>query len=178
MPSFQRQPALNRPDLLAEPTRRALEQLPESSSALFEVAEIDPDLADTEALCRAYELPLEASANCVLVTGRRGGDSRPAAVVVQASRRADINNLVRRHLDVRKISFTGHDEATTSSGMEYGGITPVGLPVEWPLLIDLGVSEQAEVVIGSGLRRSKLFVPGVVLSDLPAATVMALALER
>nr|WP_156612098.1 YbaK/EbsC family protein [Auraticoccus cholistanensis] len=167
---------MSRPDLLAGPTARALAELDPQLSGLVEVAEIDPALADTEALCRAYDLPLAASANCVLVTGKRAGELRRAAVVVQASRRADINNVVRRHLDVRKISFTAHEEATASSGMEYGGITPIGLPAEWPLLMDAGVVAEPEVVIGSGLRRSKLFLPGRVLGELPATTVLELAL--
>lgn len=175
MTTFDRVPALTRPDLLAQPTRRALESLDPETAARFEVAEIDPDLADTEALCRAFDLSLEASANCVLVTGKRAGELRPAAVVVQASRRADVNGVVRRHLDVRKISFTASEEATSSSGMEYGGITPVGLPQGWPVLVDEGVVTQAEVVIGSGVRRSKLFVPGAVLGRLPGATVLPLA---
>ncbi|RCK69523.1 hypothetical protein DT076_11700 [Desertihabitans brevis] len=176
MSTLHREPATGRPDLLAEPVRRALTELPAATAALFEVAEIDPALADTEALCRAFDLPLEASANCVLVTGKRAGELRPAAVLVQASRRADINNVVRRHLDVRKISFTAHEEATAASGMEYGGITPVGLPAGWPVLVDEGVAAEPEVCIGSGVRRSKLFVPGHVMGELPTATVLQLAL--
>ena len=36
------------------------------------VAAIDPDLADTAAFCAAYDVALAASANCVVVAGRRG----------------------------------------------------------------------------------------------------------
>ena len=63
-----------------------------------------------------------------MVAGRRDGEERVAACVVRADTRADVNNLVKRTLDVRKASFLPMDRAVEESGMEYGGITPVGLP--------------------------------------------------
>jgi prolyl-tRNA editing enzyme YbaK/EbsC (Cys-tRNA(Pro) deacylase) len=59
--------------------------------------------------------------------------------------------------------------------MEYGGITPIGLPADWPLLVDEAVAATGLVVIGSGLRRSKLVVPGRLLAGLPGAQVLSLA---
>lgn len=84
---------------------------------------------------------------------------------------------MRRHIDARKISFAPMDEAVELSGMEYGGITPVGLPGDWPVLVDEGVTAAGEVVIGSGLRGSKLLVDAAELAALPAAEVLALALS-
>ena len=81
-------------------------------------------------------------------------------------------NLVKRRLDVRKCSFLSMDRATAESGMEYGGITPLGLPEDWRVLVDASLLEQPLVVIGSGVRRSKLLVPGPVLADLPRAEVV------
>ena len=124
------------------------------------VAEIDPSLSDTAALIEAAHLPPEMSANCVVVAGRRGGDERVAACVVLATTRADVNGLVRRLLDVRKASFLAMDLAVEWTGMEYGGITPVGLPEDWFVLVDSAVAAAPYVVIGSGVRRSKLALPG------------------
>ena len=136
------------------------------------VVEIDPALADTAALTEAYALPLTASANCVVVAGRRDGEERVAACVVRADTRADVNNLVKRTLDVRKASFLSTDRAVEESGMEYGGITPVGLPAGWRLLLDPRVVEIDVAVIGSGVRRSKLLLPGPLLAELPGAEVV------
>ena len=116
------------------------------------VASIDPDLADTAAMTEAYEVSLEASANCVVVMGKRAGEERVAACVVRADTRADVNNVVRRHLDVRKASFLAHDRAVEETGMEYGGITPVGVPSTWPVLVDARVAEIELAIIGSGIR--------------------------
>jgi prolyl-tRNA editing enzyme YbaK/EbsC (Cys-tRNA(Pro) deacylase) len=57
--------------------------------------------------------------------------------------------------------------------MEHGGITPVGLPASWRLLIDARVVEIDIAVIGSGIRGSKLALPGALLAQLPRAEVMA-----
>lgn len=135
-------------------------------------AAIDPDVADTAELTEAYDLPLRVSANCVVVLGRRSGEQRAAGCVVLADSRVDVNNVVRRHLDVRKLSFAPQDWAMEQTGMEYGGITPVGLPADWPLLVDRRVHETNWVVLGSGIRRSKLALPGALLADLPNATVL------
>ncbi len=168
------EPALDRPDLLAEPVVRALRAWadPDVSVSDVQVAEIDPELADTAAFCEAYDAPPALSANCVVIAGRRGGETRYAAAMVLATTRADVNGVVRRHLDVRKASFAPMDTAVAETGMEYGGITPVGLPTGWPVLVDARVAGTDAVVVGSGLRRSKLLVPGRALAGLPGAVVL------
>ena len=163
-------PALSRTDLLAAPVATALRGWPAADEVL--VAEIDPALADTAAFCERYEVPLALSANCVVVAGRRDGETRFAACVVLATTRADVNGLARRRLDVRKASFAATELAVTETGMEYGGITPIGLPSGWPVLVDAAVAAAPRVVIGSGLRRSKLTLPGAVLAGLPSAEVL------
>ena len=136
------------------------------------VVEIDPELADTAAMTEAYDLPLTASANCVVVAGRRDGQERVAACVVRADTRADVNNLVKRTLDVRKASFLAMDRAVEESGMEYGGITPLGLPAHWRLLVDARIVDIDVAIVGSGVRRSKLLLPGRLLARLPGAEVV------
>ncbi|REF38313.1 YbaK/EbsC family protein [Thermasporomyces composti] len=166
------QPALDRPDLLAPPVAEALRAWHgKVDTSQFQVAEIDPNVADTAAFCATYDVPLDQSANCVIIAGRRGGETRYAACVVLATTRADVNGLTRRRLEARKASFAPMESAVSETGMEYGGITPVGLPETWPILVDAKVAEAGPVVIGSGLRRSKLVVPGEVLTTIPGAEV-------
>ncbi len=163
-------PALDRPDLLAPAVAAALTDWP--SAGGVGVFEIDPSLADTAACSEAYDLPLTAGANCVVVSGRRDGGERVAACVVRADTRADVNNLVKRTLDVRKASFLDLDRAVAESEMEYGGITPIGLPAGWRVLVDGAVLDLDVAVIGSGVRRSKLLLPGRLLGELPGAEVV------
>jgi prolyl-tRNA editing enzyme YbaK/EbsC (Cys-tRNA(Pro) deacylase) len=162
---------LDRPDLLAAPVRAAITELGLVGSAV-QVAEIDPELADTAAFCERYQVPPEESANCVLISGRRGGETRIAAALVLATTRADVNGALRRLLDVRKASFASREFATGETNMEFGGITPLGLPAYWPVFVDGAVAAAERVVIGSGLRRSKLLLAGSVLAALPSITVV------
>jgi prolyl-tRNA editing enzyme YbaK/EbsC (Cys-tRNA(Pro) deacylase) len=163
-------PASERPDLLAAPTQVALANL--GLLDLVGVVEIDPAVSDTAATQHTYGLDSDMLANCVVVGGKREGTERLAACVVLASTHADVNGVVRRYLDVRKASFLPMERAVTLTGMEYGGITPIGLPDDWPLLVDRRASAQAMVVIGSGVRRSKILLPGELLAQLPAANVI------
>jgi prolyl-tRNA editing enzyme YbaK/EbsC (Cys-tRNA(Pro) deacylase) len=135
-------------------------------------APIDAELADTAAFCDTYDVAMEDSANCVVIVGRRGEATRYAACVVLATTRADVNGVVRRRLDARKASFAPMEDAVTLTGMEYGGITPIGLPLSWPVYVDAAVLEQDVVVVGSGLRRSKLALRPAALAELPNAEVI------
>ncbi|MEU4214287.1 YbaK/EbsC family protein [Actinoplanes sp. NPDC026623] len=169
------EPATSRLDLLAAPVAAALQVWP--AEALIDrdqvlVAPIDADLADTAAFCEAYGVSLEESANCVIVAGRRGDVTRYAACVVLATTRADVNGVVRRHLDARKASFAPMDDAVRLTGMEYGGITPIGLPPSWSLLVDARVVAMPHTIIGSGVRHSKIAIPGPALGVLPGAEVI------
>src|SRR5262249_9180786 len=148
----------------------ALRRWPDAAEV--RVAEIDPELADTAAFCAAYDIGLDASANCVVVAGKRGGETRYAACLGLATTRADVNGGVRLYLDVRRASFAAGEEAVSLTGMEYGGITPLGLPDGWPVLVDAAVVEVPAAIIGSGVRRSKLVLPGAALARMPGAEVL------
>lgn len=157
--------------LLAGPVAAAL-HTEETWATRVQVTAIDPAWADTATLAEHSDVTLQESANCILVLGRRGGVERIAAVVVLATTRADVNTAVRKHLDVRKATFLNAERAVAKSGMEYGGITPLGLPTDWPVLLDRRVAEQPRVVIGSGLRSSKLAIPGADLARAPGVQVL------
>jgi prolyl-tRNA editing enzyme YbaK/EbsC (Cys-tRNA(Pro) deacylase) len=163
-------PARARPDLLAPPVVAALDGL--AGSDAVRVAAIDPEVADTAAFCDTYEVPLDISANCVVLAAKRGGETHLAACMVLATTRADVNGVARRTLGARKASFAPMDRAVAETGMEHGGITPIGLPPDWPLLVDAAVARAGAVVIGSGVRRSKLLVPAGTVASLPGATVL------
>ncbi|MEU8590429.1 YbaK/EbsC family protein [Streptomyces sp. NPDC048664] len=133
----------------------------------------DPAWADTAVFVEHYGADLlERSANCVVVAAKRGGVTTLAACLVLSTTKADVNGLVRRHLGARKASFASMEVATEQTGMEYGGITPLGLPDTWPLLVDAAVVDLPYVLVGSGRRRGKLLVPGKAFADLPNAVVL------
>lgn len=163
-------PLADRLDLVAAPVAAAAGLVPRAR-----VAQIDPHLADTAAFCQAYDVDPAASANCVVVTARRGENVTHAAVMVLATHRADINGVVRRHLGARRISFADQQLAEADTGMVQGGITPVGLPQGWPVLLDEAVLAAGPVVIGAGVRGAKLLLDAADLLALPGAEALLLA---
>lgn len=162
-------PLADAPDLVAAPVAAA------GIDGLL-VARIDETLADTAAFCAAYGVDPAGSANCVVVQGRRGETTTTAAVLVLATDRADVNKTVRKHLGVRKVSFADQAATEAAAAMTSGGITPIGLPAHWPILIDSAVAAAPEVVIGGGVRGSKLLICGAALAALPNADVLDLTL--
>ncbi len=162
--------ALGNSNLLGVPVAEMLRGLPNAESV--GVAAIDPSLSDTAGFCVHYGVTAEQSANCVIVEGKNGEERTLAAVVILASTRADINKVVRDSLQVKKVSFAQMEKAVNESKMEFGAITPIGVPVNWPILIDKAVADSKYVVIGSGIRGSKLAVPGSFLASLPGARVV------
>lgn len=170
LPGLTSLPVLEHLDLVAPPVAAALSSWDGATGVA--VVEIDPALADTAAMNAHYGLAGTVGANCVVVAGVRAGEERVAACVVRADTRADVNNRVRRLLDVRKASFLAMDRATGESGMEHGGITPVGVPAGWRVLVDALVPGIEVAVLGSGVRRSKLLLPGPLLARLPRVEVV------
>lgn len=167
-------PAVNCLDLLPDPVAEAVRAWhgPVAADQLHYV-DTDPAIADTALLVEHYGAwLLEQSANCVVVAGKRGGEVTLAACVVLSTTRVDVNGVVRRKLGARKASFAPMDTAVGHTGMEYGGITPIGLPADWPLLVDAAVADSPYALIGSGARRGKLIVPGKALATLPGAEVV------
>jgi prolyl-tRNA editing enzyme YbaK/EbsC (Cys-tRNA(Pro) deacylase) len=165
------------PDALDELTRPVADALRHWSGSVpadqIVYVDTDPHWADTAVFVEHYgqEL-LEQSANCVVVAGKRGGETTLAACIVLSATRVDVNGVVRRQLGARKASFASMDTATGETGMEYGGITPIGLPDGWPVLVDSAVVDLPYVLVGSGRRRGKLLVPGKAFAELPGAVVL------
>ncbi|MEV1081409.1 YbaK/EbsC family protein [Streptomyces sp. NBC_00457] len=165
------------PDSLDELTRPVADAVRHWSGSVpadqIVYVDTDPEWADTAVFVEHYgrEL-LEQSANCVVVAGKRGGETTLAACVVLSTARVDVNGVVRRQLGARKASFASMDTATGETGMEYGGITPIGLPADWPVLVDSAVVDLPYVLVGSGRRRGKLLVPGKAFAELPGAVVL------
>lgn len=163
-------PVTERWDLVGKPVSEFLKSLPDIS--MVGVTEIDASLSDTAAFCAHYQVGMELAANCVVLEAKRGERVWLSACVILGSTRADVNGLARKTLDARKVSFAPMEKAVAESGMEYGAITPVGLPKDWNILIDSVVASTPYVIIGSGIRNSKLAVPGSFLASLPGAQVL------
>lgn len=161
--------AFDRPELLGATTAKVISKI---DSQDVWIAEIDSTFSDTAAFCQNYQVPLTQTVNCVILEASRADKTWLAACLVLGSTRADVNGLARRTLSARKVSFALQDRAVAEVKMEYGAIGPIGLPEGMPILIDKVVVDCDYVVIGSGIRKSKLILPGKILAELPNVVIL------
>lgn len=159
-------------ELLAESTRNYLLGSPGTSTTDVVVAEIDPAYAGGEELCAHYGIDPSMGGNCIIVEATRGDRKWYAACLVPTGSRMDLNGFVRKRLNARRVSLAPKDEVITMTGMEYGSITIVGLPDDWILLVDATLTKKTMVVMGSGLIKSKLALPGNMLEKLANVEVL------
>jgi prolyl-tRNA editing enzyme YbaK/EbsC (Cys-tRNA(Pro) deacylase) len=131
----------------------------------YEEMDCDPALADTAQFCEAYGVPLERSANTILVASRKP-EGRMAACLVLATTRLDVNGVVRRKMEVRKASFADAEQTRATTGMEIGGVTIFGLPDSLPVWVDPSVLDPDWIVIGAGSRSAKIKLDPRQLTDL------------
>ncbi len=137
----------------------------------FEEMECDPALADTAQFCETYGIPLDRSANTILVASRKP-EGVMAACLVLATTRLDVNGVVRRKMEVRKASFADAEQTRATTGMEIGGVTIFGLPDALPVWVDPAVLEPEWVVIGAGSRSAKIKLDPRQLADLDGFEVV------
>jgi len=167
------EPAVNRPDLLPPSLNELLKNW-RGATPVDEilVTPIDAEYADSTKFCEHYGVDPQDGANCVIAVAVRGEARTFAACLIPVNCRADLNNAARKTLGARRVSFAPLDEVLAETGMEYGGITPLGLPASYPVLIDSRIVEMPRLVIGGGYRKSKLSVPGKALAELPNAVIV------
>ncbi|MFA5967078.1 MAG: YbaK/EbsC family protein [Patescibacteria group bacterium] len=161
------QPIKDHSELVSESVYRAA-----ADSPGVLVGQIDPQYMNGVALADHYDVSLEDGANCIVVRGKRGETITTAAVLVPVGYRADLNGLVCELLDAKTVSMAPLEEVIQETGMEYGSITPVGLPESWKILIDSRLMEKETIIVGGGKQISKLRVSTAFLKHLPNVEVV------
>jgi len=137
----------------------------------FEVVRIDPAYADTAEFCARYGYSLDVSGNTIVVASKRE-PRQYSACVVSGSDRLDVNKTVRRLMGVSRLSFATAEQTTTLTGMDIGGVTVFALPDGLPVYVDEKLMGLEYVILGSGVRSSKIKVSPKVFLELPAAAVV------
>ena len=171
--SLHFQSAIDRPDLISSSIANLLHHW-QGSTPVEEilVAEIDPAFAGGSDFCRRYNVPTTEGANCVIVESTRGDVSTIAACLALVDYRIDFNGIVRKTLNGRRVSLAPLDKVLKETSMEYGSVTPVGLPFGWPILIDERILSIPRIIVGAGLVHAKLSLPGKALLELPGAKII------
>jgi len=156
---------------MSEDVQRRIHGFLDTSGIEYEVMDCDPELADTVVFCERYGIPLDKSVNTILVKAKTGGE-RFAACVLLADSRLDVNRVVRKRLEARRVSFASADETRELTGMEIGGVTPICLPEDLPLWIDNRVMQADYIILGGGNRSSKIRISPRIFDQLSSSIVI------
>lgn len=143
----------------------------DSTDVPYEVMEIDPDFADTAEFCEKYDVPLENSANTIIVASKKKPKTFTASVV-RATHRLDVNHVVKPMMDVGKVSFARAEETAELTGMMIGGVTALALPPELPIYVDSGLMNLDYIILGGGSRSIKIKISPKIFAAVPNAEVI------
>jgi len=154
-----------------DPIEQRIDDQLRAAGADFEWVPCDAALADTAAFCAHYGYALDDSANAIVVVGK-SEPRRHVVCVVLATTRLDVNGVVRKRLAARKASFASADETRELTGMEIGGVTPVGLPDGLPVWVDAAVVRRERIIVGGGVRSSKVLLRAADLPRLSGVEVV------
>ena len=137
----------------------------------FEVMEIDPDFADTAQFCAKYDIPLDQSANTIIVASKKE-PKQYCACLVLATTRLDVNHAVRKLMGASRVSFASAEETKALTGMLIGGVTVFALPDGMPIYVDERVMAPGWIIVGGGGRSTKIKLAPGALRGLPNVSVV------
>lgn len=119
----------------------------------IQVAQIDPQYADGKKLSEAYGVDINQKLNCLAFVGKR----------------VNSGAVLKYAMDATKPSFANLDDVIAMTCMEFGSITPVGLPDDWQVLIGSSVKELDAVIIGGDRVDAKFKTTPQILARLQHA---------
>ena len=65
---------------------------------------------------------------------------------------------LRQHFQQSRLTMATPEEVERITGYQIGAVSPFGLPVSLPVLVDESVMKQPSVSIGSGVRGTTIFI--------------------
>ena len=163
-------PIVENQGLVGETVFELSQSLEENQRPL--VAKIGPQYMGGKELCEHYGVDPSSGGNCVVVEVVKPEDTTFAAIVIPVGYRADLNHFVKKHFSAKRISLAPIDKITEMTKMEYGSITPFGLPSSWHILIDSRLAQKEKIIVGSGKQISKLLLPISTLLSIPNVEVI------
>jgi prolyl-tRNA editing enzyme YbaK/EbsC (Cys-tRNA(Pro) deacylase) len=137
----------------------------------YEIVTIDPAFADTVEFCARYGVPLDRSANTIVVASKRE-PRQYCACLVLATTRLDVNHAVKKLMGASRVSFASAEETAALTGMRIGGVTVFALPEGLPVYVDARVMAPDWIIVGSGGRSTKVKLAPGALRRLANVTVV------
>ena len=143
---------------VAEPVKRKILTMTPNDQSNCYIANIDNKDMGGFDLCNKYNIEYSIGVNCLIVKGKNNGVYFYVALLVPVGYKYNINGILKEKLKCR-CSVAPLDEVLNLTNMEYGSITPVGLPEEWLIFADPKIFKEERIICGGGKQISKLSLP-------------------
>lgn len=148
-----------------------IREILENAALPFEIWACDESLTDTAVFCAHYGASMENSVNAILIKSKTG-EEKFALCVIPALTRLDVNRTARKKLGARRVSFASAEDTLAQTGMEIGGVTPLGAPDGLPVWVEESVMALDYVILGGGNKTSEIKVAPAILSTIPGVEVV------
>ncbi len=167
MPSLNFKPITENPHIVSDSVVKLIQSW-KGSVPVSELlcTEIGPEFTGSKEFCEHYNIDPSDGANCIIIEVVRGSNKSLACCLTPIGGKADLNGIVRKHFNARRVSFAPLEQVVEETGMEYGSSTPFGLPDSYPILIDSKIMKNEKIIVGGGKKISKLLLPTAVFSEL------------
>lgn len=143
--------AKDNPDLVAKSVYKEII----NSNEDFNVCEINPLECNSYDFCRKYNVDPKIGIKCLIVEIIKKDGNELVALMVPIDYKYNMS-LIRKMFKAREVSVA-KEEVISKTNMECGSITGIGLPKEMHKFVDSIVFENEYIMMGSGLKKSKLY---------------------
>lgn len=128
----------------------------------FNVCEINPLECNSYDFCEKYDVDPKMGLKCLIVEAFKKDGNELIALMVPINYKYNMA-LIRKKLGAREVSVAKEEEVIKITEMECGSITGIGLPKEMKKFVDSVIFENYYIMMGSGLKKSKLYFPSKYL---------------
>ncbi len=170
--SLEFSPIIENKNLVSECIYDFVNNWNDEEKGQFLVAKIDPTFADGNKLCEQYNIDKRIGFNCLIVECKRNDIVKYCALIVPIGYKYNMGSVVRKYTNSRVVSVAPLDYVLKKTGMEYGSITPIGLPKDWAILVDPLIKNQEQIIIGGGLVNSKISLPIELFLKIPNVEIV------
>lgn len=127
----------------------------------FEVLHYPEELRDAQVIANEFGVPAGQVFKTLVVPAAKGGTrpGKPMLVMVPADRQLDLKKLARV-VKVKKLKMATHAQAEEMTGLQVGGISPLGLLNKgFAVYLDDCAQQYEQIYVSAGQRGLNLKLP-------------------
>lgn len=149
---------------MSQPVKLNTMRILEQQNVVYEVLQYPDDIRDAEEVAEALGLPYFTVYKTLIVEAVDRPDlKKPYIALVASDDQLDLKKMASL-VGVKKMRLASHKDAEAWTGLQVGGISPLGLlDKQWQVYLDQPATDNQHIVISAGQRGYQLRVPVIPL---------------